>query len=182
MSNEQTAIRIPLQYADIRHPTLAEITALPKPRYKGHWAVLTNDGPRSEAFYNTLTTSELVCRPQATSAAVSWDLEHHRVFIADRRFMPGIAGREHLPPAGERLGEAGGAIRYASANALATVYQRMQAAGFEPLRILRRPGSVALFYQDPQGLLVEAIAPAPAQTGPTQEWSADAFLAAHPPA
>lgn len=159
MSAEQTAVRIPVKYADIRHPKLSEITSMPKPRYKGHWAVLTNNGPASETFYSTLTTSDLVCRPQATSAAVSWDLEHHRVFIADRRFMPGIAGLENAPSAGERLGEAGGAIRYASPNVLATVYHRMKAAGFEPCRILERARSVALFYTDPQGLIVEAVAP-----------------------
>lgn len=180
MSQTQTVVRIPVQYADIRHPKLSEITSMPKPRYKGHWAVLTNDGPRSESFYSTLTTSELVCRPQTTSAAVSWDLEHHRVFIADRRFMPGIAGRENAAAAGERLGEAGGAIRYASPNVLATLHQRMKAAGFEPYRILERAGSVALFYRDPQGLLVEAIAPKATAGGPERDLSAEDFLAAYP--
>jgi hypothetical protein len=178
MAAEQTAIRIPVAYADIRHPKLSEITSLPRPRYKGHWAVLTNDGPQSESFYNTLTTAELVCRPQPTSAAVSWDEEHHRVFIADRRFMPGIAGVENAPQAGERVGEAGGAIRYASPGALAIVYKRMSAAGFEPYRILERPQSVALFYKDPQGLIVEAVARKDAGAA-EQELTPDAFLKAY---
>lgn len=111
---------------------------------------------------------------------MSWDLKHHRVFIANRGFMPGIADHEHLPPAGERLGEAGGAIRYASASALATVHRRMRDAGFEPFRILRRAGSVALFYRDPQGPLVEAIAPAPVRVGAEQDLTVEALIAAYP--
>jgi hypothetical protein len=178
MSTEQTVIRIPVEYADIRHPKLSEITRLPRPRYKGHWAVLTNDGPQSENFYNTLTTAQLVCRPQPTSAAVSWDEEHHRVFIADRRFMPGIAGVENAPEAGEVVGEGGGAIRFASPAVLADVYSRMKAAGFEPYSILERARSVALFYKDPSGLLVETIAPKDT-VGEERELSGEAFLKAY---
>ncbi len=159
---EQTAIAIPVAAAPIRHPKLSEITSMPKPRYKGHWALVTQDLKASEAFYQTLTGAVLMSRPQPTSGALSWDHEHHRFFIADLKgslAMRGQAPPPDMPPPGERVGEVGGGIRYRSPKALVKVLERMQAIGHEPQRIVDKGAIVSLTYRDPDQLMVDVFAP-----------------------
>lgn len=176
---EQTAIAIPVKPGPIGHPKLSDITSQPQPRYKGHWAIIANDLEATERFYMTLTGSELICRPQPTSSAISWDTEHHRFFIAAlTAFNPNAASDEPAPSPGSRSGEVGGGIRYRSPAALAKAVRRMQDAGFTPERIVDRGSLVSVVYKDPNGLTVDAFAPG-AQSGQPAaetELSSEAFL------
>lgn len=160
---EQTAIAIPLDPATTRHLKFADIKSLPRPRYKGHWALITNDVDATHAFYQALTGTVLMSRPQPTSIASSWDHEHHRFFLGPLQGFPGAptadAPAEPAPPVGERIDVVGGGIRYRSPNALLKLLERMKAAGHEPLQYADKGSIAAVTYRDPENVLVEVFAP-----------------------
>lgn len=167
----------------IRHPRLDEVGDFPRPRYKGHWAVGSRDLARSDVFYEVLTGTKTICRPASFSTAVSWDDEHHRFFIADMTAIthdPSTGQPVTLHPGTpqDRTGIGLASIRYASREALAAVYRRMDAAGWTPEHIVDRGTMVSLVYKDPSDLLVEAFATFP-DRAPTEdaEVTADVFLA-----
>lgn len=153
----------PVLNRPIGHPTLNEVEALPRPRYKGHWAVGTRHLEEANRFYEVLTGTDVICRPAPFSTAVSWDNEHHRFFIMD------VYGMKKDPSTGEDLHPAEGtpqdrtgvglaSIRYASPQALTRVYAQMEANGWRPERIIDRGALISLVYHDPDDLLVETFA------------------------
>lgn len=181
---EQTAITIPIEAGPIRHPMLGEIKGLPKPRYKGHWALVANDLDATDRFYRTLTGSVKVCRPQPTSVITSWDAEHHRFFISSlagmRLFMKKLGKpvpTETVPPPGHRTGEIGGGIRFATPSALVNALHRMRTIGIEPDRAADKGSVASLAYHDPDGLEVEILAPiARGKSKPEETLDADSFV------
>lgn len=158
---DQAAVTIPVEFAEIRHPKIDEITSLPKPRYKGHWALVTKDGAASELFYQTMTGSVLMARPQPTSAALSWDHEHHRHFIADITPIMagmGIENPPEVPAPGSRLGEALCGYRYGTPKAVANLVRRMADIGHTTLKLVDKGSMVSAVYSDPDGLKVDCFA------------------------
>jgi catechol 2,3-dioxygenase-like lactoylglutathione lyase family enzyme len=161
---EQTAIVIPVEHIPTRHPRIGDIASLPKPRYKGHWALIASDVERSHAFYQALTGAQLISRPQPTCIASTWDHEHHRLFFGPPTLGLTGAAAENLsytdiPPVGERIDLAGGAIKFRSPQALVKAVIRMRAIGYEPLEFIDRGSIVIVAYHDPDGIRVEIIAP-----------------------
>ena len=172
----------PIVPSPIRHPKLSEVTSYPRPRYKGHWAIGTRHLEESNRFYETLASTQLICRPASFSTAISWDLEHHRFFIID------LSGAKKDPSTGktielsketpqERTGVGLASIRYASPQALVRVYRKLEQAGWKPTRIVDCGAMLSLIYKDPNDLLVEAFAANAGVTAQEEtELTPEAFL------
>ena len=161
---EQTAIAIPVEHVPTRHPKIDAIETLPKPRYKGHWALIASDVDRSFEFYQALTGAQLISRPQPTCIASTWDHEHHRFFFGPPTLGLTDAAAEKLahtqiPPVGQRVDLAGGAIKYRSPQALVKAMHRMASINYEPVEFIDRGSTVAIVYSDPDNIRVETIAP-----------------------
>jgi hypothetical protein len=174
---QQVAVTIPLQPSAIRHPKLGEIRSHPRPRFKGHWALVTTDLPKTDGFYRALTRAALICVPIPGTVAISWDIEHHRFFVASIATLRRSQDSSNaLSPVGTRIGDAGGCIRFSGPRALVEAYRRLHERGDDPHRILERERSLSLFYTDPEGALVEAAAPKTPRGTKTTELSVADFL------
>lgn len=161
---EQTAIIVPIEHLPTRHPRIGDITHLPKPRYKGHWALIAHDVERSHAFYQALTGAQLISRPQPTCIASTWDHEHHRLFFGPPTIGLSGAAAENvsyagIPPVGERIDLAGGAIKYRSPRALVKAVHRMTQTGYDAAAFIDRGSIAIVVYRDPDNIKVEIIAP-----------------------
>lgn len=174
---EATAVVLDVEYSPIRHPRFGDIKSMPKPRYKGHWAVATNRFDDYIRFYGVMTGIDVVCTPHTFASVDSWDLEHHRFFVLDLMAMPGQPGKEATKLAQEHAGIGLGAIRYESPAALVALYRRAKAAGYEPNQIVDRGSVVSLQYEDPNGMTFEAFAANPAgASSPARDLTPDELL------
>lgn len=174
---EATAVVLDVEYSPIRHSKIGDIKSMPKPRYKGHWAVATNRYADYIRFYTAMTGIDVVCTPHTFASADSWDMEHHRFFVLDLMAMPGQPGMAATKNAQEHAGIGLGAVRYESPAVLAALYRRAKSAGYEPLRILDRGSATSLQYEDPNGMTFEAFAANPAgASSPARDLTPDELL------
>jgi catechol 2,3-dioxygenase-like lactoylglutathione lyase family enzyme len=159
-------VTFPMKPGPTRHIHINDITEMPRPRYRSHWALLTSDMAASEAFYATLTGAARIVEPTFCTSTYSWDEEHHRFFFGHRDSMAAMymgdeAARAPSPPAGTHAAVAGGGIRFSSAAALLAAVGRMEEAGYMPERIEDRGALVSVLYRDPEGLIVDIFAQVP---------------------
>jgi catechol 2,3-dioxygenase-like lactoylglutathione lyase family enzyme len=160
---QRTIVTFSMKPGPTQHININDITEMPKPRYRSHWALLTNQMKASENFYQTLTGAARIVEPTFCTSTYSWDEEHHRFFFGHRdsmaqMYMGADAASTPSPAAGVHAGVAGGGIRFATVAALVAAAERMHTAGYEVERIEDRGNIVSLVYHDPEGLMVDIFA------------------------
>ncbi|MEQ6332713.1 hypothetical protein [Sphingobium sp. MK2] len=163
---QRTIVTFPMKPGPTRHISISDIKEMPKPRYRSHWALLTNNMKASEVFYETLTGAARIVEPTFCTSTFSWDEEHHRFFFGHRdsmakMYMGEAAASQPSPTADAHTGVAGGGIRFATVAALVAAVERMHVAGYEPEKIEDRGSLVSVVYRDPEGLTADIFAQIP---------------------
>ena len=97
-------------------------------------------------FYRTLLNARLV-HETPMIVFLSYDDEHHRLAIARR---PGL-----LPKIRNMAGVDHHAYTFANLEDLLNTWQRMKAAGHQPVWCTHHGGTISIYYKDPDGNVVE---------------------------
>ncbi len=126
-------------------PAAAE-TVSPSPTKFAHLVLNARDFDAEMAFYKTLLNARVV-HETPMIVFLSYDDEHHRLAIARR---PGL-----LPKIRNMAGVDHHAYTYASLEDLLNTWQRMKAAGHEPVWCTHHGGTISIYYRDPDGNVVE---------------------------
>jgi catechol 2,3-dioxygenase-like lactoylglutathione lyase family enzyme len=163
---QRSIVTFSMKPGPTQHISIHDITEMPKPRYRSHWALLTNDMKASETFYETLTGAARIVEPTFCSSTFSWDEEHHRFFFGHRdsmakMYMGEEAASTPSPAANQHTGVAGGGIRFSTIGALLSAVRRMDAAGYQPEKIEDRGCLISVVYRDPEGLTADIFAMVP---------------------
>ncbi len=120
--------------------------AIPSPTKFAHLVLNARHFDRQIEFYKLLLGARIV-HDAGDIVFLSYDDEHHRLAIARR---PGL-----LPKLRNMAGVDHHAYTYENLEVLLGTWQRMKAAGYEPVWCTHHGGTISIYYQDADHNLVE---------------------------
>ncbi len=120
--------------------------AVTVPSRLAHVVLRTSQYKELIAWYETVLGAEIVFSNEALTF-LTYDDEHHRVAILH---IPGLA-----PQVEGVCGVHHVAFTYASLAALVSNYERLRAAGIEPVTSINHGPTTSLYYADPDGNQIE---------------------------
>lgn len=116
---------------------------LPVPRRMAHVVLYTARYDEMKRWYRTVFNATLVLERDGKQAFMTFDDEHHRILVSHK---PGIADRPK-----DAAGVAHVAWTYATLADLFATYDRLEAAGITPDRVVNHGMTTSLYYPDPDG-------------------------------
>lgn len=118
-----------------------------KPAKLAHVVLRTANLPQMRDFYAKFLNARVTFENQMVGF-LTYDDEHHRIAIIGMPWLqpqtPGLVGMEHFAFTYENLGD------------LLANYSRLKAEGILPIWTINHGATTSMYYQDPDGNLVEA--------------------------